>query len=208
MRNRIVVLLLVITTMIVGWGAPAQAGAEESFVAKINAERSARGLAPLQVYWDLVDDARAHSQRMMDAGDLHHNPNLGSVASGWRGLGENVGVGGSVAALHQAFMNSTVHRNNILGDFNYVGVGVTVESDTKMWVTVVFMKGAPGLVGGETTTTTTSVQLDPAPPPDQPRSSVAAAAPVSPRPTAPRAVAPVEREPVVGFGRTFSAIPD
>lgn len=211
MRNRILVLLAVITALVVGWSVPAQAGAEESFVAKINAERSAQGLAPVQVYWDLVDDARAHSQRMMGDSDLFHNPNLGDVTSGWRGLGENVGVGGSVAALHQAFMNSPVHRRNILGDFNYVGVGVVVESDTKMWVTVVFMKGSSGLVGGETTTTTASVQLDPAPPPDQPSPSVAAAAatPAPPRPPQPSSPPKVvTRELVVSFGRTYTPIVD
>ena len=122
------------------------ANGEGSFVSKMNAERSARGLAPLEVYWDLVDDARAHSATMASEDRLHHNPNLGGVTSGWQGLGENVGVGPSVSSLHDAFMASSGHRANILGDFNYVGVGVVKESDTKIWVTVVFMRGPAGLV--------------------------------------------------------------
>ncbi|NNC75334.1 MAG: hypothetical protein HKN93_07460 [Acidimicrobiia bacterium] len=134
------------------------AGAESGFVAEINAERAANGLEPLEVYWDLVDDARAHSQVMLDGDDLHHNPNLGSVTTGWYSLGENVGVGPSVSSLHTAFMNSAGHRANILGDYNYVGVGVVVETDTKMWVTVVFMSGPEGLV--------TPPEPEPAPEPE------------------------------------------
>jgi len=143
--------------------APAIAGSEGSFVAKMNAERTARGLAPLRVYGDLVDDARAQSQRMMADGNLFHNPALGSVTSGWIALGENIGSGASVDAIHAAFMASATHRGNILGDFNYVGVGVAVESADRMWVTVVFMKGADDLLdgGGTTTTTTTTTVPEP-----------------------------------------------
>jgi len=127
--------------------APALAAPEDSFVAKINATRGANGLAPLEVYWDLADDAEAHSKVMMSTSDLHHNPNLGSVTSGWSALAENVGVGPDVARLHEAFMDSAGHRKNILGNYNYVGVCVVRESETKIWVTVVFMRGPDGLVG-------------------------------------------------------------
>jgi hypothetical protein len=135
--------------------APAQAGPAGSFVSKMNSERAARGLAPLQVYADLTDDAKAHSQRMMSQDDLHHNPNLAGVTTGWQALAENVGVGPSVDSLHRAFMASPGHNKNIVGNYNYVGVGVVIESDTKMWVTVVFMRGPADL-------------LEPPPPSDDP----------------------------------------
>ena len=146
--RRVAFTLLAVAVATVGVAAApaAAANGEGSFVNKMNAARSARGLAPLEVYWDLVDDARAHSAKMKAEDHLHHNPNLASVTSGWQGLGENVGVGPSVANLHQAFMDSAGHRANILGNFNYVGVGVVKESDSKMWVTVVFMRGPAGLV--------------------------------------------------------------
>jgi uncharacterized protein YkwD len=55
-------------------------------------------------------------------------------------------------------MASPAHRGNILGDYNYVGVGVVQESADKMWVTVVFMRGPEDLVGrGKESTTTTTV---------------------------------------------------
>jgi hypothetical protein len=91
---------------------------------------------------------------MKSEDELFHNPNLGSVTSGWSALAENVGVGADVDRLHEAFMDSDGHRKNILGDYNYVGVGVVTESDLKMWVTVVFMRGPDDLVSPPSTTTT------------------------------------------------------
>ena len=136
--------------------APALAGAESSFVNKTNSARAAAGKAPLQVYWDLTDDARAHSKRMMEEGTLYHNPNLGSVTTGWEALGENVGVGPSVSLLFDAFMNSSGHRANILGNYNYIGVGVSAETETKLWVTMIFMRGPDDLLDPPPTTTTTT----------------------------------------------------
>ena len=156
-RRRILVLTAAIAFAVVGWVIPAHAGAEGSFVSMMNSERAAQGLPALQVYWDLTDDARAHSQQMASSGNLHHNPNLGSVTNAWQALGENVGVGASVEVLHEAFMGSSAHRGNILGDYNYVGVGVTQDAEATLWVTVVFMKGPAGLVDGGETTTTTAV---------------------------------------------------
>ena len=45
---------------------PASAGAndaliEDELLQLLNGHRQSQGLAPLSVYWDLVDDARAHS---------------------------------------------------------------------------------------------------------------------------------------------------
>ncbi len=187
---------------------PAMAGPEGSFVSRINASRAASGLPPLAVHADLVDDARAHSNRMMADGSIYHNPNLGSVTTGWDRLGENVGVGPSVDQLHDAFMSSSGHRANILGDFNYVGVGVAVESDTKIWVTVVFM-----LKGSTTTSTTTTTTTVPAEPP--PATTTTTTVPAEPPPAttttttaAPRArpiaasvVAAVPRPAVESYGR-------
>ena len=141
--------------MTVGMALPAHAGAEGDFLSKINASRSAAGLPPVSMHSDLVPDARNHSAEMMAAGQIYHTSNLAGVASGWEALAENVGAGPSVDSLHSAFMNSSGHRANILGDYNYVGVGVASDGEV-IWVTVIFMrKGAPP----ETTTTTTRPRL-------------------------------------------------
>ena len=141
-RTAALITTILLTTAALATPAFASGGEEASFVSLINTERANRGLGSLDVYWDLVDDARIHSNVMRDADDLFHSTNLANVTSGWAALGENVGVGPTVGDLHTAFMNSTGHRDNILGDWDSVGVGVTQTDKGYMFVTVVFMKSA------------------------------------------------------------------
>lgn len=175
--RRTLVLLAITATLVAAFAVPAVASSAGQFVSKINASRSAAGLPPVEVYWDLTDNARAHSDLMADRGEIFHSSNLASVTSVWESLGENVGVGADVNGLHSAFMNSPSHRANILGNYNYIGVGVTISPDGFMYATMIFMKAAPGLNGGTTTTTappaTTTTQPSPpsepapTPPPSQ-----------------------------------------
>jgi len=106
-----------------------------------NEARAARGLKALKWYWDLEDDAYAHTTKMARDGRIYHSSNLGNVTAPgyWLRVGENVGVGPSITSLQSAFMNSTGHRDNILGDFTHVGIGVK-QSGTRIFTTVVFMK--------------------------------------------------------------------
>lgn len=137
--------------------ASADSGAESSFLSAINSARANAGLAPLQMDGSLRAHARAHTADMIAAGDYFHSTNgeLQSAAgSGWTKLGENVGRGGSVSSLHNAFMNSSSHRANILGDYNYVGIGADWSDTGVLYVTVVFMK--KGSTPQATTTTTTA----------------------------------------------------
>ena len=68
---------------------------------------------------------------MAGSGNFSHQ-NLDAILQspgypGFSGLGENIihgGCGISSSQLHQAWMASPLHRANILGDFNAVGVGV------------------------------------------------------------------------------------
>lgn len=130
--------------------SPSELEAEREFLRYINDHRSAEGLAPLDVYWDLVDDAREHSVFQAEGGcadgaRICHNLELASVTDGWHALGENVGVGYDVAGLDRAFWESDGHRANVLGNYNYAGVGVHIRDDATMYVTVVFMRGPDGL---------------------------------------------------------------
>lgn len=128
--------------------AAAPANDEWAFLDLINADRSAAGLGPLQMVTSVSDIAEEWSWSMIQAGRLSHRGDLASrvsaVAPNWSRLGENVGVGGSVSALHTAFMNSSGHRANILGQYNYVGIGVLV-SGGQMWVTVNFLQHSTAL---------------------------------------------------------------
>lgn len=143
---RRIVSTLVTAVLVIGGLAPAAsaASAEGDLLSLINAERTANGLGSLSMYADLTDDALAWSQHLMDQGSLSHNPNLASATSSWAKLGENVGVGPNIAALHTAFMASSSHRGNVLGDYDKVGIAVVEESPSKLWVTVVFMKSLGG----------------------------------------------------------------
>jgi hypothetical protein len=125
--------------------APAQAAdasAEAAFVAKINNMRASQGIAPLQVYGELVGIARGWSDHMAGAGSISHNPNYSSqVSAPWTKLGENVGVGSDVDTLMNAFANSAPHYHNIMDPaFNYIGVGVSYSDDGRMFVTQDFME--------------------------------------------------------------------
>ena len=130
------------TLMVVAVMAPSASAAshESDALALLNSERAAAGLAPLSMHADLTDDALAWSRHMQQQGSLSHNPSLSSVTSGWGKLGENVGLGTSISALHTAFMNSSSHRGNILGDYDSVGIAVVEETSSKLWITVVFMR--------------------------------------------------------------------
>lgn len=118
--------------------AHADADHEGALVAAINDAREEAGLAALSTSDELVHVARGHSEAMAAFDVLHHDPALGEVVGDWRRLGENVGRGADVAALHDAFMDSPTHAANVLGaDYDEVGVGAVVV-DGRLWVTQVF----------------------------------------------------------------------
>jgi hypothetical protein len=142
-RMPILIAALAIMTTTIGLspavGAVDPGNAEAQFIDLINAERTSRGLNPLSVDPELTAGARMQAAAIRDAGRLFHNPDLGSVTSGWSWIGENVGYGYDVANLHNAFMNSTGHRGNILkSGATHIGLGVVVDGST-VWVAEVFM---------------------------------------------------------------------
>ncbi|HEX6220433.1 MAG TPA: CAP domain-containing protein [Acidimicrobiia bacterium] len=163
-KTRWLSILLTVALAIVGISASAAAdsGTEQGFLSKINAERSSRGLGTLSVDGGLSSHARAHTAEMIAADDLYHSSSgelQAAAGSGWSAIAENVGRGGTVDSLHTAFMNSSGHRANILGDYNFVGIGTGTASDGRLYVTVVFMKKgstsppAPTTTAGSTNTT-------------------------------------------------------
>jgi Cysteine-rich secretory protein family len=123
---------------------------ESRFVQRINADRISSGLAPLNTVPRLVEIARSWSRVLGDRSTsasecaLSHSQNLLDLLRPASKVGENVGCGDANAdALHEAFMNSTHHRNNILDpSFDSVGVGVVYVGPT-MFVTVEFVRTVP-----------------------------------------------------------------
>lgn len=143
-RKRWVALLLTLSTltMSLALAAGADSSQENEFLSKINAERSAVGLNALTMSGSLQTYARDHSADMAASGGIFHSTDAqltAAAGSGWTRLGENVGRGGTVDALHTAFMNSSGHKANILGDYTTIGIGTVVEGGD-IYVTVVFVK--------------------------------------------------------------------
>ena len=146
-RSRAAALLtaLVLVLAAVGTGvvtAPS-AGAnsvEDTFTAKLNHARTARGLPRLETRNALVQVAREWAARMAEQSKLYHNPNLTSDVTNWRWVGENVGYGPDALTVHVAFMRSPGHRANILDrDYTEVGIGAVVRSG-RVWVAEVFRR--------------------------------------------------------------------
>lgn len=113
---------------------------EMAFTEAANVERQTGALALLEMDPQLSKVARVHTREMVAAEALVHSTSqeLKARITDWSTLGENIAVGQNPDALHDAFMASAVHRENILSaDFKHVGVGV-VQKDGRLWVTVIF----------------------------------------------------------------------
>jgi uncharacterized protein YkwD len=92
---------------------------------EMNADRQAYGRVALPAHDIAVAKAQAWADKLARDGGLSHS-NLADGLSGlcWRGIGENVGYGGSVASVQDGYMNSSGHRANILNTtWDVVGVG-------------------------------------------------------------------------------------
>lgn len=123
---------------------------ERYFASLINQARRGEGLAALSLEKRLNDSAQAHSRWMLDADVFSHTGRGGSssreriedagfdLAGSWM-TAENIAYvsvrGGSdlrdeIAQLHRNLMDSPGHRENILGDAAYLGVGLQVGTMT------------------------------------------------------------------------------
>jgi uncharacterized protein YkwD len=110
-----------------------------------NAERAAAGLVPLTQRADVVAIAHDWSVAMATAGAISHNADYLTTATrtalGARLMGENVGVGGNIDQVHEAFMDSPHHRENIMEpDFSIVGYAVVQSADGNLYMTQDFVQ--------------------------------------------------------------------
>ena len=165
---------------------------EAAFVAKINGLRASKGLPALQVHENLVAKARLWSAGMAAAGRIWHSTLSDGITADWRKLGENVGMGGSVDGLHDAFVASLHHYENLVDPaFSHVGVGITVSGKT-IFVTEVFMQAAGTTTTAPRATTTTAPRATTT---TAPRATTTTAPRVTTT-TAPRVTTTTARKPV------------
>lgn len=107
---------------------------EQEMVRLVNQARAQNNVPALKVDTSLANVARTKSQDMMDNNYFSHNsPKYGSPFDMMKSFGikyvqagENIAGNQTVAAAHNALMNSPGHRKNILSpDFTHIGIGIT-----------------------------------------------------------------------------------
>lgn len=136
-------LALIGTLLMVPQGSVLASPVEEADMLElINGARANEGLAALIESQELLPAAEAQTDAQIAAGTIFHTADLGSVASGWQALGENVGVGPNMPLLHDAFMDSPGHRANILGDYNQIAISAKQASSGQFYITLIFMQKA------------------------------------------------------------------
>ena len=119
---------------------------EKEVVRLVNVERAKYGIAPLTEDWELGRVARYKSQDMRDSGYFSYNsPTYGSPFTmiknfglSYRTAAENIAKGqGTPAEVVRAWINSSVHRANILNkSFTKIGVGYVKSGNywTQMFI--------------------------------------------------------------------------
>ncbi len=161
--------------------SPSDPAADEAqFISLLNATRAKGGVAPLTVDPELRALARGWTQQMADAGKISHaKPISAGVTADWLKLGENVGTGGNVTVVMNAFIASPGHFENIMDpEFTRVGVGV-------IWV------------GNALYTTHRFEKLADQPPAEPPSAAPAATPPAAASAGAPEQAAPPTTRPFV-----------
>lgn len=116
---------------------------EIQMVDYVNKARQDAGLQPLQIDSGLSNIAALKSRDMYDNNYFSHDsPTYGSpfdmmtkFGIKYSGAAENIAKNSSVAAAHNAFMNSQGHRDNILNPiYTHIGVGIYKGYYTQMFI--------------------------------------------------------------------------
>ncbi len=134
--------LLVIGPNLAGAGAEQRDGRRMQMVSLTNLDREKHDRAALRFQAQISRYAKDHSRAMARKGYIYHSTEeqLRNVLDGqdWSIGGENVGVGGTLESLEQAFMASKLHRENILRKtYDHMAVGI-VRADGSLWITIIF----------------------------------------------------------------------
>lgn len=97
---------------------------ERCLMRKINKSRISHGLK--KATWDkqLGYVARVHAKSMAAKASVWDDAAIGQRVTHWISLGNNTGSGSGCKQLNKAFRASAPHFANMLGHYDYVGVGV------------------------------------------------------------------------------------
>ncbi len=107
----------------------------------INETRTDAGLPAVQAHLALMNKAQAWAELLASENGLRHSNLPDGVTGNWQRIGENVGRGPSIAAIHEAYLASSGHRANILDPtFNFAGTGYAVAADGTVYTVQVFAR--------------------------------------------------------------------
>lgn len=112
---------------------PATAAGENTILTLVNEARADNNLGPLKLNSSISSVSTAWAKQMAANGAMTHNPDFSTqIPSGWSRAAENVARGWSTpTAVHNAWMNSSGHRANILGDYTDIGIAfLTINGTT------------------------------------------------------------------------------
>jgi uncharacterized protein YkwD len=120
---------------------------EQAFLDMTNAERAKEELPALTANPTLFAVARAHSANMAKQGKMEHTldgkackDRVDGAGYDYRRVGENIAKaeGASPADIMKGWMNSKLHRENILeSKFTEIGLGVAVNDKGEAYYTQV-----------------------------------------------------------------------
>jgi uncharacterized protein YkwD len=114
--------------------------ADQEVAGAVNARRSAEGRGSLSIDGGLDAAAQRWAEEMARTNTLKHSSTVGAGRS-FTAAGENVGVGGSIQAVDDAFEKSPGHLANIVDKrYTVIGVGVATDSHGRVWVVEQFMR--------------------------------------------------------------------
>ena len=110
----------------------------------VNRSRAQNGLPPLKENVQLSIKADKWAQKLRDVCDLSHSRLADGAPDEWMKLGENVGYGGTIVQVHDAYLNSPGHRANVLdASFNSMGAAAVwgmCDGQYRVFTVQVFMK--------------------------------------------------------------------
>ena len=106
----------------------------------VNRERAANGLSPLK-YSDKLSEAALVRAEEIQSAFSHTRPNgtrcftaMTEAGINYQSAGENIAYGQrNPEEVMNSWMNSSGHRANILGSYEYIGIGVTYKNGTYYW---------------------------------------------------------------------------
>ncbi len=107
----------------------------------INETRTEAGLPTVRAHLALMNKAQAWAEQLASENGLRHSNLPDGVTGSWLRIGENVGRGPSIEAIHEAYLASSGHRANILDStFNFAGTGYAVGADGTVYTVQVFAR--------------------------------------------------------------------